>query len=145
MCSSTRGGTTRRTRWRSAHGQSRRCPVVKLIPTTGMDAKDMPLAKLPGTFIRALPANRARISAGDGPAVMAPVLSQTESGPDASVPGAKGQQDDRAVDFAAVRAIEDRIGANLHGHDLPPPGPSFGRWAVAAVALPAGGVRGDRR
>jgi AraC-like DNA-binding protein len=60
------------------------------------------------------------MTATDGVAAMAPLLSLTESVLNTPVPGATGRQDAQAVEFAAINAIKDQIEANLGNRDLSP-------------------------
>lgn len=80
----------------------------------------MPLAKLLYAFICGLNANQTDMTVYDGLAAVAPLLSLTESLLNAKVPGAAGQQDPLAVEFAVLNTIKDHIESNLGDRGLTP-------------------------
>lgn len=81
---------------------------------------EMPLAKLLYAYITGLSANRMDMTATEGLAALAPLLSLIESVLNTPVPGASGRQDAHAVEFAVINTIKDQIEANLGDRNLSP-------------------------
>ncbi|SNR87026.1 helix-turn-helix domain-containing protein [Puniceibacterium sediminis] len=81
---------------------------------------EMPLAKLLYAYVCTLSANRTQMTASDGVAAIAPLLSLIESILNAPVPGAVGQHDGQAVEFAVLNTIKDHIETNLSNRDMTP-------------------------